>query len=98
MWLILSSILMRTAGFGAGARAVVKIFPARRHAGPVGILNQSERRVLELDHRYTVGLGKAILHMGCNRVGHEERPHYFKQSRFLNGLHMAPKMTILVVQ
>src|SRR6266705_1293615 len=91
--------LLNGSRFGAaGLRALADVFvnigPAFNDAGSVLLRNQTETGVAELDHGDAVFFTQAVLHVIGDRVGHEERPGNFQQSRPLDGLHEAPEVTV----
>src|SRR5258708_4428453 len=88
----------RTRGLRLLAHPLVDVAPAGRHSFSVILLDQSERRVLELDQCSTVGLNQAVLHIRDDRIGHEQWPVDFKQCRALDGLYVSPEMTVPIAQ
>src|SRR5260370_11128746 len=51
--------------------------PARRHAFPLVVLNESKRRMPELDKSSAIHLAEAVLHIGDGRTGNEQRSREF---------------------
>src|SRR6266849_194963 len=96
--LLLRCGLPRKKGLRPLADALVDAAPTGRHSFSVILLNQSKRRVMELDQRSTVGLAQAVLYIRDHRIGHEQRPADFEQRRPLDGLHVSPEMTVAIAQ
>src|SRR5260221_2381089 len=97
-WTHLSGLSAGRTRLSPCADASVDAAPARRHAFPVVVLNESKRRVPELDQRSAVHLTEAVLHIADRRTGHEQRTGDFEQRRTLDGLHLSPEMAVPVAQ
>src|SRR5579864_3973760 len=83
---------------GACLDALVDVRPSPSHAAPVLFLNQSERLVVELDHRLAALLAQPVLQVRHDRIRHEQRPGNLKQRGTLDRLHVSPQMSVAVAQ
>src|SRR5262245_28877344 len=96
--LVSRGLLNAGTRFSPRAYPSVDAAPARRHAFPVIVLNESQRRMPELDQRSAVRVAEAVLDIGDHRIGHEQRTGDFEQRRTLDGLHVSPEMAVIVAQ
>src|SRR3984893_1514050 len=72
--------------------------PPARHASPMIVLNQSQRRMMKLDQSPAIRLAQPVLHMRNHRIRHEQWPRKLQQSRPLDRLHVSPQVPVPVAQ
>src|SRR5215470_1559786 len=88
----------RTASLRALAHAGVDVAPTLSHTGPVVILDQSERRVMELDQRSARFFAQPVLHVRRDRIRHKKRPVELEQRRPLDRLDVPPQIPVVVAK
>src|ERR1700690_2419016 len=93
-----SRLLRPALRFSVFTSAIVHVRPTLHHSLAMLVRNQSERQVMKLDQRSALHLTQPVLHVGADRIGHEQRPIELQQRGPLDRLHMAPQMAVLTAQ
>src|ERR1700687_6439320 len=83
---------------GSFPQTGVHMPPALPYPFSVLILNQAKRRVMKFDQRAAIYFAQSVLHIGDDRVGHEQWSRDFEQRRPLDGLLVSPEVSVSVAQ
>jgi hypothetical protein len=102
-WARSNILLQELAGGGAQrlgvfAYAVEQAAPTFADALAVMILKNAETGVMERDQGATVFFAEAILDIGNERGGSEQRPGDFEERRALDGLDISPKVAVAIAE
>src|SRR5271168_815447 len=90
--------LVRTRGLGPGLGAGANVFPAAGHSRFEIFGNEAEGGVMEHDECAAVSFAEAILHVGNDGIGHEQRADEFDKRGAFDGLYVGPEMAVAVAK
>lgn len=85
---------VRLAAFRGGFYARVNGRPTLHHTFAVIFFDEAQCQVTELDQRAAWLFGKAVLQIGRDGIGHEERTNQLQQRRSFDRLHVGPKVAV----